>query len=68
MVANAIALYLEENGIRQSFICERTELTELCVSLALSGQRKLSIEEYAEICAALDLPYQFFFERRKKIA
>jgi len=61
MIAQAIAAYLKENGIKQKLLCERTGLTSHCISLALNNKRKLSVDEYAEICAALNVPYDFFF-------
>ena len=63
MVANAIATYLKENGIKQTFLSEKTGLTKHCISFALNGKRKLSIDEYEKICIALNVPYDFFFTK-----
>lgn len=62
MIAKAIADYMKENGIKQIFICQKTGLTKHCISTALNGKRKLSIDEYEKICKALNVPYGFFFE------
>lgn len=63
MIATAIALYLKENGIKQSHLCEKTGLTKHCISLSLSNKRKLSVDEYEKICNALNVPYDFFFPK-----
>lgn len=61
MIAKSIAEYMKENGIKQCFLCEKTGMTKHSISYALSGKRKLSIEEYGKICAALHVSYDFFF-------
>lgn len=68
MIADEIARYIRENGIKQAFLCERTGLTKHSVSAALHGRRKISVEEYAKICAALNVPYEYFFARRRESA
>jgi len=68
MIAAAIASYMKENGIKQSFLCEKTGLTKHCVCAALNSKRKLTIDEYELICSALNVPYDFFFERSRESA
>ena len=61
MIADAIAKYIKENGIKQSFLCKQTGLTRHCVSQSLNGKRRLSIEEYEKICSALEVSCEYFF-------
>ncbi len=68
MIAGAIAKYIEERGIKQVFLCEKTGLTKHCISMSLKGQRKLSIDEYEKICSALNIPYDYFFHEEQKNA
>ena len=68
MIANAISNYMKQNGIKQSFICQKTGLSKHSVSYALNGKRKLSIDEYERICIALNVPYDFFFKMDRKTA
>lgn len=63
MIAEEIAEYVKERGIKQSFLCERTGLSKHCISQALNGKRKLSVDEYASICTALDVSFDFFYHR-----
>ena len=66
MIATAIAKHVKENGIKQTFLCKQTGLTKHCISTALNGKRKLSVDEYEKICTALNVPYEYFFEQRHK--
>lgn len=56
--------YLSENGIKQTFLSNKTgiELTKL--NMALNGLRKLSLEEYALICGALGVNIDRFLSPR----
>lgn len=65
MVKKRIAKYLEECGIKQTFISRATGMTQQSVSTMLRGDRNLEIEEYVKICDALHLPYDFFMKSDK---
>ena len=62
MIIENIAEYIKQQGIKQSFVCEKTGLTTQCISSILNGKRKLDIEEYEKICKALNVSYSFFFD------
>ncbi len=62
MVADAIAKYMTEKGIKQVFLCEKCGLSKHSVSLILKNKRKVDVEEYRKICDALEVPYDYFFE------
>lgn len=64
MIAEAIAKYMAEHHIKQAVLCRRTGLSRRSVSLALRGMRKISVEEYAQICDALNISYDYFFRFR----
>lgn len=61
-ITNAIAKYLDEREIKQTFLVKKTTLTRDAVSNVLNGKRKLEVEEYAEICKALDVSFDFFYD------
>ena len=63
MISTTIAEYIEENGINEMYLCKKTGLTKHCVSMSLHGKRKLSIDEYEKICIALNVPYEYFFDK-----
>lgn len=67
MIATAIALYMQENGIKQSFLSEKTGLTKHCISFALKGKRKLNVEEYEMICDALGVSCDYFYIKSREL-
>jgi transcriptional regulator with XRE-family HTH domain len=53
MVGQRIKAYLAENGIKQSFLSEKTDISAQTLAAILSGTRKLEVMEYYRICQAL---------------
>lgn len=51
---------LEDRGIKQSYLCEKTGLSADSVSRILRGTRKISAEEFLNICEALNLDPRSF--------
>lgn len=62
MIGAKIKVYLQEHGIKQSFLAERTGLTASIVSDICINDRKIDCMEYYKICKALDLPLEYFLE------
>lgn len=60
MIAESIAGYMRDHGIKQKYVCQKTGLSKYIISCAFHGKRKLSVEEYKKICEALNLPYEYF--------
>lgn len=67
MVKEKIARYLKDKGIKQDFIASKTNLSPAAVSCLVNGKRNLDVEEYKEICNALDVSYDFFFNIDERI-
>ena len=57
--------YMEQHGISQKFICDRTGISPPKLSMALNGKRRLSLEEYALICGALEVNTDKFVKPMK---
>lgn len=51
---------IEERGIKQSHICEKTGMTADCVSRILNSTRKISAEEFLKICEVLEIDPKIF--------
>lgn len=49
-----IAQYVSENGIKQTFIADKTGLSKNAISAILTLNRKMSADEYEKICRALN--------------
>lgn len=62
IVRENIADYLNKNGIKQLYICEKTGMTPQALSSVLKCERKLDVEEYIAICDALNLKYDYFIK------
>lgn len=59
----AIGSYLENNGITQTYLSERSGMTTNALNLSLKGKRKLTADEYIKICDALKVPYDLFLKK-----
>lgn len=62
MVGKRIKAYLAENGIKQSFISEKTGIPNDTLSKILSGVRDLKVIEYVHICRALKVEFETFID------
>jgi len=58
--------YLETNGIKQQFICDKTNIDKVALSNVLNGKRKLTANELVNIANALNLPLNFFAKEVNK--
>lgn len=62
MVGPRIKAYLNEHGIKQSFLTEKTGISNPILSAMLSGSRKIEVTEYYKICVALKVDMLTFLE------
>lgn len=60
MIGIKVKKYLDENGIKYSFLSEKIGMPMNVLSPLLSGKRKMSVEEYFAICEALGVPVDTF--------
>lgn len=64
-VGEKIKKYVNEHGITQTHISEKTGITLPKLNLALNGNRRLTFDEYELICGALNVNTDKFLEPRK---
>ena len=62
MVGARIKDYLTQKGIKQTFLAEKTGLTNSVISDICVRGRKVDAVEYYKICKALELPLEYFLE------
>lgn len=69
MLGLKIQQYLKENGIKQSFLVEKTGLSASIVSDICTGTRqKVDAIEYFKICKALGVPLDtFLFDEESEV-
>lgn len=51
---------VEKRGIKQSYLCKQTGLSRDCISRILNSTRKITAEEFLNICYALELDPRSF--------
>lgn len=57
--------YLEEKGISQTYVSNKTNIPMPKLNLALNGNRRMTFEEYELICGALEVNTDKFLQPRK---
>lgn len=57
-----IKKYLADKGITQIFVSKKTGIEPAKLSLALQGERKLTLDEYATICGVLGVDIDMFLK------
>lgn len=62
MVGQRIKTYLIENGIKQSFLADKTDIPQTVLSLMLNGSRRIDVTQYYKICLALNVDMTKFLE------
>ena len=62
VVQSKIAQYLEEQGIKQSWLAQKTGLTDNMISGILNGKRKMTADEFVRICKAIGKSPNDFME------
>ncbi len=69
MLGLKIKDYLTENGIKQSFLVEKTGMTASTISDICNGVRqKIDAVEYYKICKALGVPLDtFLFDEESEV-
>ena len=68
MKGSDIKKYLIENGIKQSYLSEKTGIPSPILNMILNDNRKIEANEYMRICDALGVPLeQFKPDKAKKV-
>jgi len=60
MIADNIARYVEQKGIKQSVLAGAIGIKPQSMSKTLMGERTLSADEYRDICLFLEVPFDKF--------
>jgi plasmid maintenance system antidote protein VapI len=60
MIVDRISEHIKRKGIKQRALAECIDVSPHTISEILAGRRKLTAEEYADICRFLEVPYDRF--------
>lgn len=66
MVGLRIKKYLDENGIKYSFLSDKIGMPMNILSPLLNGKRKMTAEEYLLICRAIGVDAGYFATQEKE--
>lgn len=67
MLGLNIKKYLDDNGIKYSYVSEKTGIPMNILSPMLNGKREIKATEYFVICTALKIPLESFAEKEKEV-
>lgn len=59
-VAQRIKEYIESNGLKQTFVAEKSGIDLSVLNSILNGKTKLTVDRLQLICKALDVEPAFF--------
>lgn len=59
-IVSKIKSYIDDNGLKQSYIADKAGIKRDAFCTSLNGKRKIAIDEYCRICAALGVGFDFF--------
>lgn len=65
MLGNIIKDYLDERGIKYSFVSQKTAIPMNVLSPSLNEKREIKAEEYFKICEALEVPLEQFVNKSR---
>lgn len=60
MLGTEIKSYLEENGLKQKMLAEKSNIPIQTLNAILNEQRKLGAEEYFVLCNSLGVSVDYF--------
>ena len=63
-ISNRIREYLGPHGVKQVFIADKCGWSRQKTNTIVCGKRKITADELASICDALNLPYDYFYNRK----
>ena len=66
MIGALIKEYLNEHGIKQSFLEQKTGISAQAISDICNKDRKVDVLENFKICKALELPADYFVKQLKE--
>lgn len=61
-VGRKIKMFIETNGVKQSYISRKIGISEAKLSLALNGKRRITFDEYEALCWVLGVGVDAFLE------
>ena len=54
--------FIEERGLIQKFVAQKTGIEEVALSNILNGRQKCSLENYVKLCNFFNVPFDSFID------
>ena len=54
--------FIEERGLIQKFVAQKTGIEEVALSNILNGRQKCSLENYVTLCIFFNVPFDSFID------
>jgi len=67
MTGELIKNYLDENGIKYSYVAHKAGISLTTFSTMLNNKRKISAEEFIDICVVLRVKPNYFADKIKQV-
>lgn len=64
MIKDKMRNYIKNSGVKQSVLAQKTGMSPQAISTFMNCKRDLDIEEYAKLCDALGVNYEFFMVKK----
>lgn len=64
MIKDKMRQFIKNSGIKQNVLAQKTGMSPQAISTFMNCKRDLDIEEYARLCDALGVSYEFFIEKK----
>ena len=68
LIGLKIKKYLDDNGIKYSFVADKINMPMNVFSYLINGKRKMTAEEYFSICKVLDVDADFFVKETEELS
>lgn len=62
----AVTDYITESGIRQTHIAGKCHFSKQKMNAIMHLKQAMSLNDYIAICTALNVPFEFFYNRAKE--
>lgn len=65
-VFEKVSKYINDNGIKQRYVSEKTGIPENILSAILNGKRKMEADEFINIVIAIGVEPNYFINSQEK--
>lgn len=68
MFGHHIREYIAAKGITQTYLAKKLNISNQALSYMLNSPKALRVDDYCQICIALDVPFDYFYNKTPSTA